>query len=436
MKPGSTQFSYLPRTYYSLPTTISVVLHDTLAPKPTPPAASIEELTPAPSRLHHLRDGEVVLYKVARSTYWQARFHLFNGRWIRFSTRKRNLEDAKRIACDKYDEARFRERMGFAPVAKRFDEMAKTCIAEMRRDLEAGTGKKIYTAYIAAIETYLIPFFGQRYLTSITNKEVAEFEIWRNERIGRKLKSSTLLTFASAFSRIQQTAIAQGWISDKTPIPKLNVKGERGQARPAFTQNEITQLRQQLATWHVGTTGKTWEMRMMLRDLLDILIYTGMRAGTESSNICWQHIEWHTDKGVRYLRLWVSGKTGGRWLIAKHECLEVLKRIHQRQQIVSHVPFEQMIGSKLPLKLFRFSDGKMPYEMNKLFRKLLEELDLVRGNTQGDRTLYSLRHTYATNELLAGTDIHTLAKQMGTSVLMLERHYSKMTATMAAEKLA
>ena len=50
--------------------------------------------------------------------------------------------------------------------------------------------------------------------------------------------------------------------------------------------------------------------------------------------------------------------------------------------------------------------------------------------------MYSLRHTYATEELLAGTDIHTLAKQMGTSVRMLEAHYSKLTATMAAEKLA
>jgi integrase len=49
--------------------------------------------------------------------------------------------------------------------------------------------------------------------------------------------------------------------------------------------------------------------------------------------------------------------------------------------------------------------------------------------------MYSLRHTYATIELMAGTDIHTLARQMGTSVLMLERHYSKLTATMAAEQL-
>jgi integrase len=32
-------------------------------------------------------------------------------------------------------------------------------------------------------------------------------------------------------------------------------------------------------------------------------------------------------------------------------------------------------------------------------------------------------------------DIHTLSRQMGTSVSMLERHYSKLTATMAAARL-
>jgi hypothetical protein len=52
--------------------------------------------------------------------------------------------------------------------------------------------------------------------------------------------------------------------------------------------------------------------------------------------------------------------------------------------------------------------------------------------------LITLRNTYAIFELLNNktADIHTLSKQMGTSVLMLERHYSKLTATMAADKLA
>jgi hypothetical protein len=33
-------------------------------------------------------------------------------------------------------------------------------------------------------------------------------------------------------------------------------------------------------------------------------------------------------------------------------------------------------------------------------------------------------------------DDHTLARQMGSSVAMIERYYSKLTATMAADRLA
>jgi hypothetical protein len=32
--------------------------------------------------------------------------------------------------------------------------------------------------------------------------------------------------------------------------------------------------------------------------------------------------------------------------------------------------------------------------------------------------------------------MHTLSKQMGISAVMIERHYSKLTETMAADKLA
>ena len=40
-------------------------------------------------------------------------------------------------------------------------------------------------------------------------------------------------------------------------------------------------------------------------------------------------------------------------------------------------------------------------------------------------------------ELLRGeVDIHTLSRQMGNSAAMIERHYSKLTATLAAERLA
>jgi integrase len=62
---------------------------------------------------------------------------------------------------------------------------------------------------------------------------------------------------------------------------------------------------------------------------------------------------------------------------------------------------------------------------------------LLKSTEEQNRTLYSIRHTYATLALLEGSaDIHTLSKQMGNSAAMIERHYSKLTATMAADRLA
>ncbi len=53
------------------------------------------------------------------------------------------------------------------------------------------------------------------------------------------------------------------------------------------------------------------------------------------------------------------------------------------------------------------------------------------------RTLYGLRRTDATLTMLRDeVDVHTLAKQMGNSAAVIERHYSKLTATMAADRLA
>ncbi|MBV5266938.1 MAG: integrase, partial [Burkholderiaceae bacterium] len=67
-----------------------------------------------------------------------------------------------------------------------------------------------------------------------------------------------------------------------------------------------------METWqHEGLRAVEKEIRPLLRDYIEMLLLTGMRHGTEAMGICWRHIEWHTDKGVRYLRIWVDGKTGG-----------------------------------------------------------------------------------------------------------------------------
>lgn len=58
--------------------------------------------------IHHYRDGDVVLYRRVHSHVWQCRYRLLAGKWLRASTKQRNLKDAALKACELYDEARFR----------------------------------------------------------------------------------------------------------------------------------------------------------------------------------------------------------------------------------------------------------------------------------------------------------------------------------------
>ena len=88
-----------------------------------------------------------------------------------------------------------------------------------------------------------------------------------------------------------------------------------------------------------------------------------------------------------------------------------------------------MLEQKLNLPVFRLNDGTVTKHLNQTFKKFLRDIDLlVDTKTEQQRTLYCLRHTYATFQLVNNNvDIHTLAKQMGTSIEMLEKHYSHLT---------
>ena len=86
--------------------------------------------------------------------------------------------------------------------------------------------------------------------------------------------------------------------------------------------------------------------------------------------------------------------------------------------------------------IFRMADGKRPYDINGTFEILLKDSGLLRDKHGEVRTLYSLRHTYATFQVLNGIDLHVLARQMGTSIAMLEKHYSHLIPAMKAKLLA
>lgn len=64
-------------------------------------------------------------------------------------------------------------------------------------------------------------------------------------------------------------------------------------------------------------------------------------------------------------------------------------------------------------------------------------MGLLKGEGGQDRTLYSIRHTYYNLKLLTNNiDIRTIAGQMGSGAAMTERHFSKLTPILMANRLA
>ena len=175
----------------------------------------------------------------------------------------------------------------------------------------------------------------------------------------------------------------------------------------------------------------------LLRDYILILANTGMRHGTEAENLCWKHISLFEDKGLKYLEMSVTGKTGRRDIICRAGTINYLKRIQSRCPDIADMSFEQLIKARLEQPVFRLPDGTASANLRQTFKIFMKDSGLLTCPRTGqDRTLYSLRHTYATFSLLNdGMDVHTLAVQMGTSILMIERHYSHLTPRLKKEML-
>ncbi len=364
----------------------------TPASVPTAPAlSSLRLLSPAdPPALLHLRDGAVVLYRRAGSGVWQVRFKLWDQRWHRCSTRHRDQHMAVRAAGDMYDRAKLCQAAGVPLSTRRFGAVAALTLQALDSEIEQGVRPMSNRDYQRVINKYLVPFFGKYLLTSINAALVREYEVWRNERMGHAPQASTLMTHAAAYRRVWDMAVQQGWLSERQAFPALSRRGAKSQARPAFSATETAQLREFMCTWceSGGHRHTSRQIKWLLRDHVEILLGTGMRCGTESIHMLWQHVHWHVDTdGQRYLRLWVTGKTGARWLIAKHDTAQAFERLAQRHVARS---LEDAIAAQLPVPVFALADGTQPYGLAGTFQRLLAAAGLSKDPNTGQVTACGL----------------------------------------------
>ena len=140
-----------------------------LVPQPTHDRPTLRSLQYAQPTSVQLRDGDVVVFRRVDSPLWQFRYRIRNGTWHRQSTKKASLELAVAVACEAYDLARFRLRLGLAQNTRSFAQIAAAALEELRRQIDAARGKTAYDSYVSCIERYFLPYFGDRQFEQLNN---------------------------------------------------------------------------------------------------------------------------------------------------------------------------------------------------------------------------------------------------------------------------
>ncbi len=386
-----------------------------------------------------LREEQLYLARRARSPFWQ--IHLKSktlNKWLRKSTGTKNIDEAKLLAEEWSAEIRFSEKKGYPLTSKKFKAVAEIVSKRFKEQIENGTGKKIYADYHRAIDQYLIPFFGNHNIDRITPALITEFHQWRKEKVGRQLKQSTQHTHNLALTTVFDLAVEQGYMMG-FQRPELKNTGEVGEARGHFTQEELAKLIQYLIDWTAeGRTEPTRNLRELLVLYVLFVANTGVRPGTETKGIRWKHIELIKNVEEPYVHIFLpEGKTGSRPIVARYEIWPVLKRLKELQSQYDPLTLEELLAQKDEGLVFRMRNGKQPYSLVNAFGDAIRAAGmLTNGRDDKERSLYSLRHYYATERISEGFTYEELEKQMGTSSDMLRDHYNHMDIKVIAGRLS
>lgn len=416
---------------------------------------------------HIITVNKLVLYRRERSSIWQCRFKV-DGVWQRATTKERDFRKAKERAHELLIEAEIRKRSNIPVVTRRFRDVAKLAVKRLEDKIASNQAKVSYSDYKRIIEDYLIPALGSRLITSIDAAALDHLDADRIKRMGREPSNSTLLSHNAALNLVFDEAVIRNFLTEANR-PKLEAKGRKSDRRPAFDLNEIRAVLANFDDWiESAKNERSKESRQIMRDYVEMLLDTGARPGKELMNLKWKQIMYSfkaetigssqfaineaegEDRAEeissfnlnRTVELVVSGKTGTRTIIGRAPTVKALTRIAVRNYGVEPSITEPLKDVATPKNndfVLRTKEDKE--DVSSSFQKMLESyLDehglLIDPRTEQKRVFYSLRHTYATLALTYDkVNPHVLAEQMGTSIGMIERHYSHLKVTEAIEQL-
>ena len=376
------------------------------------------------------KDGKIVLYQLADrpKKLWLCRIKVpKNTGYVYRGTGTSDLYEARKFAEELLEDFLIKIKLGQSITGHNLAKM----VEEYETHINAkGEPTKRELAILAFLKTYAVPYFTKNKITELTTGEIARFFDWRRQNSKKKAPRETTIIHESSILRtFLNWCFTRGLIEKRIEIEKPKHDGSR---RPHFDLKDWNKLVRFLREWvkqGVHKSGPIYRDRVMLTNYVLILSNTGIRVG-EARGLRWMDVDSEPANAIdeANIILHVSGKTGTREVVSRTgDILTYFERIWDLRC--------EELGKK-PDKteyVFCHKDGSPIGSFKKGFAALVSEAGVEIDRDGDKRTIYSLRHTYATFRLQEGVNHYVLARNMGTSVKMLEQHYGHMSNRAAAE---
>ena len=384
---------------------------------------------------HEFLDGRIVIYRrgdIGDKSNFSVRLRIpkATGYVVR-SSGTSDLHHARKFAEELYDELRLKVMAVGTWRDYPFDKVVEDYKKELDGEFfKTEAERREVKAYFT---NYPVRYFGSKSLNQIGEAELDEFIRWRFKNPIRegKVQANYVRAELHLLKKFFIWAQRKNVIS---AVPVFNRPKAVKNRRPHFDSRDWNKLTRHLREFVKHENSVVARDRTMLANYVLVLANTGIRVG-EARNLKWRDVfEITQPKGSSdppNIALYVKGKTGAREVVSRTpDVKKYLARILELRR-------EELDGKEPPIDglIFCHRDGKPIHSFKKSFTALLKAAK-VEFDTHGQRrTIYSLRHTYATFRLMEGVHQFVLARNMGTSVAMLESFYGHTSNIAAAKEL-
>ena len=370
----------------------------------------------------YLEDGKLTIFKRSGTYYARIRLpsHKYTWRSLKTSDEAKAIGLGRRLLF----QIEQRAEQGLPPKSKKFSKVIDDYIRYRERDHQHGKTSAGMLRQIIRVSKFWREYAGHLAVDAIDDKVMREFIAWRRdyysklEKLPKNAKrhptDKTLQWDMMLGKAIVRWASEQGLRGNK-PLPTVTFTPKKKRVRPAFEQWEYCRLWRTLCKRiKTARDKRTRISRELLHSYVLLLANSGMRPG-EAHNVRLHDVHsFRDERGRKNYRIVVCGKTGERDVILRSVAAKRLDKYLAKRRA------EDPTGL-----LFVMPDGSRVISLIDQLDAALKEAGIERSSFGEKYSVYSLRHFYAVNALRNGVGVFEVARNMGTSVQIIQEYYGK-----------